>query len=89
MSLYQLCFQSNLGQGVHYELRYFFCRLQSGSFLGFWSGVIHATGATARGVPVLSREQLLLTTVSFPASQQLLEGTKGRSVPVELFNLSC
>lgn len=47
------------------------------------------TGATAHGVPALSREQLLLTTISFPASQQLLEGTKGRSVQMELFNLSC
>lgn len=51
--------------------------------------MIRDTGATAHGVPALSREQLLLTTISFPASQQLLEGTKGRSVQMELFNLSC
>lgn len=89
MSLYQLYFQSNLEQDVHFELRYFLCRLQSDSFFEFWSSMIRDTGATAHGVPALSREQLLLTTISFPASQQLLEGTKGRSVQMELFNLSC
>lgn len=46
MNLFQLCFQSNLGQGVHLELRYFLYRLQSGSFLEFWSGVIHGTWGT-------------------------------------------
>jgi len=46
MSLFQLCFQSNVVQGALFELRYFLCRLQSGSFLEFWSGMTRAGGAT-------------------------------------------